>query len=163
MVTSNGAKPIGVRHCGVAPHRLRTAVICAVPRVRARKVRGGPIHVVPGRHTMDIGDTPGARTDGSVETGAEGNGNRAAITSVPTVTWKVIPFCAGVTVIVPCPTLGGGVGGLGRAEEEGGVVVVSGADGLGRPWAEGRSPDADGESEGPLPPGTPVTVSEAAP
>jgi len=50
---------------------------------------------------MDIGDIPGARTDGLDDIGAEGNGNWAAITSVPTATWNVIPFCAGVTVTVP--------------------------------------------------------------
>jgi hypothetical protein len=59
------------------------------------------VHGVPGRHTTDIGDIPGARTDGLDEAGAEGNGNCAAITSVPTATWNVFPFCAGVTVIVP--------------------------------------------------------------
>lgn len=88
-------------HCGVAPHEFRDSVICAVPRTRARNVRGGSVHVVPGRHTMDIGDIPGARTDGLDDIGAEGNGNWAAITSVPTATWNVIPFCAGVTVTVP--------------------------------------------------------------
>jgi hypothetical protein len=84
--------PIGVTHRGVAPHWLRVTVICAVPRVRARKVRGGSVHAAPGRHTIDIGDIPGARTDGLDDAGAEGNRNCSAITSVPTATWNVFPF-----------------------------------------------------------------------
>jgi hypothetical protein len=128
------------------------------------------VHVVPGRHTIAIGDTPGARIDGLVDAGAEGNGNCDAITSVPTATWKVIPLCAGVTVIVPCLTLGGAdgvVGGLGRTGEDGGVCgAEEDADEVGRPEAEPAEPAEPEEPEapeGPLPPGTPEAEPEAEP
>ena len=65
----------------------RYAVICAVPRARAVNVRGGSEHAVPGgRHTMIIGEIPGASTEGLVDVGAEGQGNCEATTSVPSAT-----------------------------------------------------------------------------
>ena len=77
---------MGVTHFSVIPHVTREVVISAVPRLRATNVRGGSVHELPGRHTITIGDTPGARTAGSVDTGAEGYGNCAAMTEVPTAT-----------------------------------------------------------------------------
>jgi len=53
--------------------------------------------------------------------------------------------------------LGGGVGELGRAGEDG---VVRGAVELGRPGEEELLPGAEEEPVGPLPPGSPVTVPE---
>lgn len=96
-------------------------MISAVPRARARNVRGGAVHAVPpGRQTIDIGEIPGASTAGLVDIGAEGQGNCAAMTSVPTATWMVVPLCAGVTVTVPCVVLGTDVGrrdGAGAADD----------------------------------------------
>lgn len=133
----------------------RYAVISAVPRARAENVRGGAEHVVPGgRHTMYIGETPGARIEGLVEMGAAGHGNCEAMISVPTATWNVIPFCAGVTVSVPCTVLGAELGGDGRGDgvgEDGGDV--------GRPPEPELLPElAEGEEVdvAPPPPGTPV-------
>lgn len=77
---------------------------------------------------MTIGVIPGARTAGLLVVGAAGQGNCAATMSVPTATWIVDPFWAGVTVIVPCAMLGVGVGvgdgeGERDGEREGGVGV----------------------------------------
>jgi hypothetical protein len=84
---------------------------------------------------MTIGDAPGARIAGLLDFGWAGDGNWAAITSVPSATWIVVPFCAGVTVTVPCPVLGGG-GSL--------VGVVGGRDGgTDRP----EDPEADEADE----------------
>lgn len=141
-------------------------MISAVPRARAVNVRGGSEHATPpGLHTMLIGETPGARTAGLVEAGEEGYGNCAAITFVPTATWKVMPFWAGVTVIVPCTALGdeaGGFGGVGRGDgERGGAGVVVRA-----PEGELLAEADDGaelDPVGPAPPGTPVVVPVAEP
>ncbi|MEY9925472.1 hypothetical protein ABH926_000092 [Catenulispora sp. GP43] len=89
------------------------------------------------------------------------------MTSVPTATRIVVPFSAGVTVIVPCAVLGADGGGLGcgaggdetgrggvgeeDAGEEGGAGGVGGADEVGPPEAE---PLGELESEvvaGPVP------------
>ena len=135
-------------------------MICAVPRVFATKVRGGCAHAVPGgRHTMTIGDTPGARIAGLLDVGAAGHGNCSATTSVPTATWMVCPFWDGVTVTVPCAVLGAEVGGVGGR----------GDDGVGRPAEPEVLAEDDGvpgppaEPEGPFPPGTPVADPEADP
>ncbi len=156
-VTANCVQSIGDTHRCVSPHVSRCATICAVPRARAAKVRGGPTHAPPGGwHTIAIGEMPGARTAGLLDVGAEGQGNCAAITMVPTATWSVVPFCAGVTVTVPWARLGedageetGGVGRVGRVEgggdgcpEAGPVAVADGVPG--------------GGLVGPVPPGTPV-------
>lgn len=77
-------------------------MICAVPRSFATNVRGGSEHALPGgRHTMIIGEIPGARIAGLLDVGAAGHGNCDATMSVPTATRNVIPFWAGVTVTVP--------------------------------------------------------------
>ncbi|MEZ0106801.1 hypothetical protein ABH920_000792 [Catenulispora sp. EB89] len=127
-------------------------MISAVPRPFAENVRGGAEHDVPGgRHTMYIGETPGARIEGLVEMGAAGHGNCAAMISVPTATSNVIPFCAGVTVSVPCTVLGAELGGEGCGDgvgEDGGDV--------GRPPVLLPGPAADGEEVDVPPPGTPV-------
>jgi hypothetical protein len=108
---------------------------------------------------MLIGETPGARTAGSVDAGEEGYGNCAAITVVPTATWKVIPFCAGVTVIVPCAALGDEAGGVGRGDgERGGVEVVRFPEGELLAEAEDG---AELDPVGAAPPGTPVVVPVA--
>ena len=141
----------GVRH-RTCPHWLPDAVIRAVPRARAANVRGGAVHAPPGRHTIAIGDTPGSRTAGLLDVSDAGHGNCAAITVVPTATWKVIPFCAGVTVIVPCATLGGDDG-----RDDGGVVCGTdeGVDGgvgeVGRPEEAGADVEEEAEEE-PTPP-----------
>lgn len=134
-------------------------MICAVPRARAVNVRGGSVHAVPGgRHTMIIGEIPGARIDGLVDVGADGHGNCAAITLVPTATRKAIPFCAGVTVSVPCPTLGGEDGDAGGTGVEGAGEEDRAADVEPPPEAEGEAED---EPEGP--PGTPEAVPVGVP
>lgn len=112
----------------------RCAVISAVPRAWATNVVGGSVHGVPGgRHMMTIGETPGSRTDGLLDFGAAGHGNISAVTSWPSATWMVWPFCAGVTITFPCPVLGGG------DDTERGGVGVGGRDG---------SEDAGGEDDG---------------
>lgn len=119
------------------------------------KVRGGAVHVLPGgRHTMIIGETPGARTAGLVEAGAEGHGNCSATISVPIATWRVVPLCAGVIVIVPCAVLGAEAGGLGWGDDgadgeagRDGADELDGADEDGLPEAE---PPCAPESEGVL-------------
>jgi len=99
----------------------RCTTICAVPRARATKVIGGPMHAEPGgRHAMYIGEMPGSSTAGLVDFGCAGHGNISAVTSWPSATWIVMPFCAGVTVTLPCAVLGAGLGG---GEDRGGEGV----------------------------------------
>ena len=151
---------IGVTHCCDVPHDSRSAVICAVPRCLARNVRAGAEHVLPGRHTMLIGETPGAKTAGLVDVGVEGHGNCSAMTSVPTATWRVVPFCAGVTVIVPCAVLGAEVVGFGGGDGERGGGAEEDRVGEAELLAEVEL-EGDGEPDGPLPPGSPVVVPVA--
>lgn len=151
-VTSNSIHPIGVTHFCAVPQVWRDAVISTVPRARAVNVRGGSEHVPPGgRHTMAIGEMPGASTAGLLDAGAEGQGNCSATISVPTATCRVVPFCAGVMVSVPCVALGAEAGGLGCGEDR----DKDGGD-AGRDGADEAGADADGcpEPEPPWDPGS---------
>lgn len=79
------------------------------------------MHAVPGGwHTITIGEIPGSNTAGLVDFGCAGHGNISAVTSWPSATWIVMPFCAGVTVTLPCAVLGAELGG---GEDRGGEGV----------------------------------------
>jgi hypothetical protein len=110
---------------------------------------------------MIIGEMPGARIAGLLDVGAAGQGNCPATMFVPSATWMVPPFWAGVTVTVPCAVLGAGAegvdGGCGVGDAECAVVGVGGgtADGDGAldvvpgPFPEsGAEADGEADSEG---------------